>query len=461
MNARPLLAIALAVAACSPSPRPKPPAAAAPPPPAPSLLSPAPLTTSPTTPEEKQEPPASVAAADPPLAWGTRPPRSSDLYPVIDGMCIHAEVWPVDGATLLTYGNATGAYSRGGERMTLALLTDAGADTGSTITMGLSGQRWQYPSPTHIEGRWPDRVVLLNDRSGRVDDRTDVWVRDASGWRFVLANDETEDAATTYAWPALWGDELALLQRISTRKDDGTHYADHLRGVHLGGGSARSLPALLRPGEVAVALASFRDELVLVGERSGANRSTGFMRFTAQGSVKEEVIDDAGHPYWDFFAAGRHFLVLSSKEFSRHPFLLRFDGSHVSHDAPLEKVARDRHANVVVAAVGREEEGDEVWLGLDDGTVWVERRDGSVVERTPPEPLSNGGGGERKRAHRATEGSVLSGVEQGDPWALTKSGSLYRWTAGAWKKVELPHPPFTTSGAYEVDAIVHTADDVW
>ena len=56
-------------------------------------------------------PPPPVETA---LAWGTRPSADGELFPVIDGMCIHAEVWSTKGSPLLTYGAGTGAFSRGG-----------------------------------------------------------------------------------------------------------------------------------------------------------------------------------------------------------------------------------------------------------------------------------------------------------------------------------------------------------
>ena len=53
-------------------------------------------------------------APEPPLAWGTRAPRDGVLFPIVDGMCIHGEVFPLENGALFAYGSSHGALSRGG-----------------------------------------------------------------------------------------------------------------------------------------------------------------------------------------------------------------------------------------------------------------------------------------------------------------------------------------------------------
>src|SRR5689334_12329813 len=63
-----------------------------------------------------------------PLAWGTRPPSKGPLYPIVDGMCIHGEIWPTKGSALYSYGNGTGAWTRG-DVATVARLVDDGIES--------------------------------------------------------------------------------------------------------------------------------------------------------------------------------------------------------------------------------------------------------------------------------------------------------------------------------------------
>lgn len=50
----------------------------------------------------------------PPLDWGTRPPESGVLFPIVDGMCIHGRVFALDdGTPIFVYGQGQGVWSRG------------------------------------------------------------------------------------------------------------------------------------------------------------------------------------------------------------------------------------------------------------------------------------------------------------------------------------------------------------
>ena len=54
------------------------------------------------------------AATETALAWGTRPAPRGDLYPVVDGQCIHMDVFPLPSGAAITYGNAVGSRARPG-----------------------------------------------------------------------------------------------------------------------------------------------------------------------------------------------------------------------------------------------------------------------------------------------------------------------------------------------------------
>jgi hypothetical protein len=397
-------------------------------------------------------------APPPPLSWGTRPPSSGALYTVVDGMCIHAEVWPLEGGVLLTYGNTTGAYSRG-DHITLAELTERGLDDGERVTKGLSGPDWQWAFPTEIVGRWPDRVLLVNDRSGRVDSRSDVWIRDGGAWRVALSNLEVDDAASNFVSPLFRGDAWVVTQVVSRRSSGGWEPAEsRLRAIPVGPTATATPTALLRAGFEPQHVATWKDEWLAFGFSTLAgpdHPSHAVIRFGVAGVFQEEAV--AGLEFRTLsIRPAETFLFVTSGSWDGNANLLRFDGERWTHDA-AEALVRKRHTWVLSGATM----GDDVWLALADGSLWVEARDGVLTERTPPEPLSDGSLNERKRVHRAMRGSVLAGVEQRDPWAVARSGALYHLVAGAWQKVDLPRPPFSRTGAYAVESIVHTADDVF
>ena len=39
------------------------------------------------------------------MEWGARPNESGPLYAIADGMCVHAQVFPVVGGAIFAYGN--------------------------------------------------------------------------------------------------------------------------------------------------------------------------------------------------------------------------------------------------------------------------------------------------------------------------------------------------------------------
>lgn len=48
---------------------------------------------------------AGAAVDEPPLAWGTRPPASADLYVAIDGPCVAMDVYIVPDGTIALFDN--------------------------------------------------------------------------------------------------------------------------------------------------------------------------------------------------------------------------------------------------------------------------------------------------------------------------------------------------------------------
>jgi hypothetical protein len=411
--------------------------------------------TSPTSPELglTSNPPN----PEPPLPWGTRPPRSSAFFTVIDGMCIHAEVWPLEGAVLLTYGNYVGAFSRGAKQITLAQLTDSGLSTDDAVTKGLSGASWDFAFPTKIIGRWPDRVLLINDRSGRVDRRSDVWIRDDAGWRLALSSQDAPDGASDFHSPFFRDDAWIVTQSIRRDLGPNSSIETRLRAIPVRSKAEPALPSLFRAGFMPSHVAPWGDEWLAFGtiQDSDHGSTKSMIRFTVHGAVREEVLEGVEFGRLSVRAA-EGFLLVSTGNWQHRSSLLRFDGEHWSHDV-AEKLAMDRHTQFVDVLPAR----DQVWLALEDGSLWVEARDGTLTERSLPEPLSNGTAEERKRAYRAATGSVIERAAQGDLWAVAKSGALYHLVGDRWKKVDLPHPPFSSAGAYAVQSIVQTDDDVF
>jgi hypothetical protein len=132
------------------------------------------------------------AADDAPLAWGTRPPKEGVLFPIVDGMCIHGDVYRLQNAVLFAYGSSRGAYSRGGATTT-ALVTDAGLEPQPNVGFGATFDFWGV---TAMGGHYPDRLWAIVDTSSRMIEASDLRVGTA----------KAEDWKVAIASGAKWGD---------------------------------------------------------------------------------------------------------------------------------------------------------------------------------------------------------------------------------------------------------------
>ena len=403
---------------------------------------------------------AVVPAEAPPLKWGARPAKTGTLFPIVDGMCIHAEVWPVEGGVVLSYGNRTVAWSRG-SLPTLAQITDVGVVDDATVIKMPSGEAWDWGKPNGFQGRWPDRVVFTDDRSGRVGDPlADVWLRDGTAWRRIFTGAGTEGAATDYHSPFLRGNAMVLTEIVRRYNGGAAGEAEaKLRVFPFAGDAPAPLPAsfakVFQKGFTPVRVVPWKDELLAFGTRETLASPKMSVRYTTQGSVREESLDALS--WWAYVVrpAATFVLVFSGPD-NDLPILFRFDGITWKHD-PAEALLKTRHTKVIAAAGAP---NDETWLVLGDGTLWIEAKDGTLTERSPPERLSNGSSGERGRQHRA-QGTILAGVESGDPWVVARSGAVYRYVDANWQKIDMPKPPFSSGGIYKAESVTYAAGDVF
>lgn len=384
-------------------------------------------------------PPASASARPPeaPLAWGTRPPTTGALFPVVDGMCIHGAVLAIDDATFLAWGHGAGAFSRGTYSATFARFTDSGLETGDAVDKGLE-PLWSGGEPRVTFGRWPDGAVIVFDQSTRMGTYSNVVVHEGGEWRSLLSAGDARGATYDHRIAPYRGGAMALVLSYSDKLTVSS------RAVALSkGGAAPPTVALGRVDFDSVgAMAAWGGEVFVVGFTEAGAR----VRWSEEGKVREAV--PAGIKSGDArFASSKGGLVLWDADAA-----LRFDKGTWTPTAIGKRAAEKRTpiAEVHVAP------GGDVWAILQGGALVVERKDGTLVERPLPEPASDGSGRDKGAVYRAP-GAVLAGVEVDDAWLVARSGALLHAKGEAFEKVEMPAPPFATAGQYKAETLVVAA----
>ena len=126
-----------------------------------------------------------VVVAEPPLPWGTRPAKDGVLFPLVDGMCIHGEVFALQNGPLFAYGSSHGAYSRGGSTTT-ARITEEGLAPQSNVGFGDTFQFWGVKT---IGGEYPDHLWAIVDVSSRMVQASELRVGTAKAGDWKVAVD--------------------------------------------------------------------------------------------------------------------------------------------------------------------------------------------------------------------------------------------------------------------------------
>lgn len=405
---------------------------------------PAPVASSSTSPSAT---PVAIADAAPepekPLTWGTRPGAKGPFFPIVDGMCIHGEIWPVGDRALFTYGNQVGAYSKG-SHATMARLEDEGLVLDPRLETAADPKRKGElggVSPMDVRGTWPDLVLYSNDRgAGRLRIRESLWKFGDGGWTALASSEEKDEPNTTK--PVRFKGWLVAAQ---ASRADGESRDPWVRPRVLSWPLEKDAPPipglsqLVRAGFHAERLEVTSDSIYAFGQTLGGDEYRALVRVLTDGKVVEAASE----------------LAFDAKVHTSDHALIGVTERGVSRYEGPKRIALpfELEPGVTITGSAVATNGD-VWITTSKHVVMV-LHDGKVTETPLPAPASP----KPKEAvqHWPSSGSTLAGVEFDDPWAVGATGSLFHFENGKWSEVELPEPPFATVGKYQAQALVMRA----
>lgn len=379
-----------------------------------------------------------------PLAWGTRPPAKGPLYPVVDGMCVHGEIWPTGGSALYTYGNGTGAWTRGG-LATFARLVDDGLDTSDAAGKTTDEEAWFGVAPMRLVGTWPAPLLMYSEDqgNGRTRDWTSIWTHGEAGW--TLLGSHREKGEPLYSPPVLFKGH-AVASRMTVDTTDAV-MPTTVRSWPLdkAAPAVAGIAQLARPKLEIRSLAAGDDALYAVGNAEvGATpadaKLRSVIRVLQDGKVSEVLVPDGSMRV----VGTRPSLVISLDDTR----MFRLVGGKLS------EVKLPPDTKLLSASV---HPSGDVWMLTLKKTVLIARRPPSAdvdTIDTIPLPAPAAPGPREAVQHWPTSGKLLAGVEVDDPYAVGEGGSLFHFESGKWSEVELPAPPFASSGRYQAQAVV-------
>jgi hypothetical protein len=379
----------------------------------------------------------SPPAPEEPLAWGTRPAQKGPLFPVIDGMCVHGEIWPTKGSALYTYGNGTGAWTRGGEA-TMARLVDDGLELSDTPTKKPDAEAWTYIAPMRVQGTWPGPLVMYSSDQGggRMRDWPSIWSHTADGWSLIASHHEKGEP--DYTVPAIVRGHIVTARREYKNSDELADPVYKAFPLEKGAPAIENLGAIGRPGFTLRSFVANDTTLFALGYTEQGAQTKQILRVLSDGKARELGLPDGEI---------RIISLRPNLVFAVNPLkILRLDGDKLTPvDAKLPP-------NVTLRAGAAAPNGDLWLLPSTRKAVLVVRKDGKVDELPLPAPAAPG----PKEAvqHWPTSGDLLAGVEVDDPYAIGDGGSLFHFDQGKWVEVELPAPPFAATGKYQAQAVV-------
>ncbi len=384
---------------------------------------------------------ASIAPEPPreaPLAWGTRPPQTGPFYPVVDGMCIHAEVWKIDNGALFTYGNGTGPWSRG-TSTTYARFVDGGIDSDPAIGKeGPSAKKDVLANATPLAffGSWPDAIAYYSNDSGggRMREYPTVWMHGSEGWNPIASH--TEPTEPYYTKPVFFRGSIVYARiPYDDNEPSSTGVLFYAKPLTKDAPALPNIASLLRPGLAQRTIAASEDAIYFVGV-DVKKYTVGALRIYADGKTREIPMQ------------AEQVGVIGTKP----SLTMLIDEKKIVRltDDKLVPVDTKSLGNAAIAAASVAPNGD-IWVLTKNDKLFVVR-DGKTDEMALPEPKTPA----PKEAvqHWPATGSLLAGVEVDDVWVSARGGILYHLVSGNFEIVDLPKPPFSTSGRYLAQAIV-------
>jgi hypothetical protein len=393
---------------------------------------------------------AAPAAPELPLAWGTRAPTEGVLSPIVDGMCIHGDVYALENGPLFVYGTARGAYSRGGATTTV-LVTDGGLEPQAGVGFGATFDFWGL---TAMGGHYPDRLWAIVDVSSRMVAASELRFGTAGSERWKVAIDsgarfgEAGNAATegtplhNLGTPVPLPDgSLLIPESISEQKSSGesTSYAFRLLAPD---GTLVAKPKV--PGADLAKLAmAWRETFAGLDVLALANGEV--LGVTASPSLKlvrwspSRPVDDL--PIRATPGAGARLVAGKARAFVRAgDQLFVYDGTKLEP----AKVS-SRLAPGFTFAAG---ENDTLYVALPSKKLLIETADGAVTEEAMP-----------------ASGKLTASPSSAALWLVSDHDrALHRRTAKGWEPVPLPAPPFGNAlrGPLTIESVkILAGDDVF
>ena len=386
--------------------------------------------------------PTAPPAPETPLAWGTRPPKDGILFPLVDGMCIHGDVYALENGPLFAYGTARGAYSRGGATTT-APVTEDGLEPQASLGFGSTFGFWGV---TAMGGHYPDRLWAVVDVSSRMVAASDLrfGTSKAEDWKIVIDSGaefgEAGNAPKAGAPVRSFGTPIPLPDGtvlVPERKATGEaeSYTFQLIAAN---GTVVAKPKV--PGADLAKLATSWHETfegpdvfaLASGEVIGVAGypSTKLVRWSPAKPVDDLPIKAKGR--------GARLLAGNARAFVRvADELFVYDGTKLEP----AKVS-PRLASGFTLAVG---ENDTLYVALPSKTLLIETAQGAVTEEPMP-----------------ATGKLTASTTSSTLWLVSEKGRLlHRRTAKGWEPVPLPPPPFGNSlrGPLTIESVKVLAGD--
>ena len=361
-----------------------------------------------------------------PPRWGKLPETSGELFSVVDGACKGLDLHAVEGAMLATY---TASYTAA----SVVRLTDDGVGKLPDAKHDQLGMG----RVTSIVGRWPDALWLSFDDGGRCVQHDSALRLAGKTWK--PAFDLTEQDSIRGVRPYKEG---AIGLHVCADRCGGAEASSCTSGTMWSDALARTPPIASGGGFEMRDFTTLPDDtIVAFGAAcppSATTCTSAQLRTWAPGgkvqiypfTTEDSRLRAATH----MFARSATDVVVSFAS-----TVYAFDGTKVRKLGTA--------SDTIYALVDRGAEG--VWAALGNNKIVAIASDGTTTDITPPR-VGKG------------YGLLTLGAKGETAWAAN-GDALYRREAGAWRRVELPRPPFSSTSAYltPTGILVRGPDDVW
>jgi hypothetical protein len=389
------------------------------------------------------------AAAAPELPWGTRARGPGPLYPIVDGMCIHGQVFRLENGAIFAYGMTQGPWSRGGAT-TAQIVGDEGL---TPVADGGLGSAFDFWAPRAIGGTAPDKLWAIVDVSSRMVSASDFYTSGSKGsdWKLVLPSGAkfgdagnmrtgSTPVLSLHAAGAYGPGRFLFAERadaVSERGEPSGRWSFRVLGEDGAWVRDAKVPgadlAQLATGNAFARLAN--GEVLGVADGQGA---TTLVRWSPTKAVRDLPLP----------APSRGSVKLAAGSARA---ILELDGALFVYDGETLAPSKlnPRLSPGFSWAIAPD---DTLYVVLPTKTWIEEKRGGEVHEEALP------------------AAGTLVGVDRGAFWIVAPgkgdrgSDALFRRDHGVWETVPLPEPPFGNElrGPLHVEGVIAAApDDVY